>query len=147
MYFYKKGYQENMEKINIKAILLGCAVDWAGTVAFGLLFGTIAVSLETMRGARVEQATECLMKWSATLPGTLFSLAFGLGFTCLGGYTAARVARQDSLINPAAVGSMAVLTALPFYSHSPVPVTIASLILSIPAAMLGGYFHTKKIAL
>lgn len=108
-----------MKKINIKAILIGCAVDWAGTMAFGLLFGTVAVSIETMRGARVEQATESLMQWSVTLPGTLFSLVFGLGFTCLGGYAAARVAKLDSLINSAAVGSLAVLTALPFFSHSP----------------------------
>jgi len=137
-----------MENINIKAILIGCTIDWGGTALVGLLFGLIAVGTETMHGVSAEKSAECLMQWSATFPGILFSLVFGLGFTCLGGYTAARVAKQGSLINSAFVGGLAVVAALPFTAHAQPPGTIAaivSIVLSLPAAVLGGFLYTKKL--
>ena len=134
-----------MGKINIKAIAIGCLVDWAGTALFSLLFGMIAISTETMRGMPAEQAADFLLQWSSTLPGVLFSMLFGLCFTCLGGYVAARVAPQETLINSAFVGSIGLAAGLPFMSHAPIAGTIAGIVLSIPAATLGGFSHTKKI--
>jgi hypothetical protein len=134
-----------MGNITIKAIVIGCLVDWGGTALFGLLFGMIAVSTETMRGMRAEQAVDALLQWSSSTPGMLFSMLFGLGFTCLGGYTAARTSPRETLINSAFVGSVGIITGLPFMAHSPIPGTIVSIVLSIPVAILGGFFHTKKI--
>jgi hypothetical protein len=134
-----------MKNISIKAVALGCIADWAGTAAFGLVFAMIAVSVETGRGMSIEQATNVLSQWSLTPAGTMFSMLSGLGFTGLGGYVAARISHQDSLVNSLLVGIVAVLTALPFIAGVPPARIILSLSLSIPAAVSGGLCHTKKL--
>jgi hypothetical protein len=135
-----------MRKIEIKAVALGCLADWAGTMAFGLVFGMIAIGFETTKGMGAEQAVEFLRQWSLTRTGTLFSMLFGLGFTCLGGYVAARTARQETLWNSAIVGCIAVLTGAPFMSNAPLlSGALLSLVLSLPAAVAGGFLYTRKI--
>jgi hypothetical protein len=133
-----------MGKINLKAIALGCLTDWAGTALFGLLFGIIAVSTEIGRGMSIEQAVNFLQQWSLTPAGMRFSLLFGLGFTGLGGYVAARTSPQKTLINSAVVGCLGIIAGLPFVSNTPIAGILVSLALSIPAAMAGGLFYTKK---
>jgi hypothetical protein len=133
-----------MGKISIKAVAWGCLADWAGTAAFGLIFGMIAVSVETARGMGVEQAVAFLQQWFLAPSGALFSTLFGLGFTCLGGYVATKTARQETLWNSVLVGGIAVLAGLPFIPDAPVTRVMLSLALSLPAAVLGGFLHDKK---
>jgi hypothetical protein len=133
-----------MGKINIRAVALGCLADWAGTAAFGLVFGMIAVSIETSRNMRVEQAVDFLQQWFMTPSGTMFSMLFGLGFTCLGGYVATKTARQETLWNSVFVGGIAVLAGLPFVPDAPVSRLILSLALSLPAAVIGGFLYDRK---
>jgi len=133
-----------MRKFNFKAIALGCLADWAGTAAFSLIFGMFAVSVETAHGMRTEQAVDFLQQWSQTPAGALFSMLVGLGFTGLGGYVAARISHQETLINSVSIGGIAILGGLPLLSNVPAAGVIISTALSIPAATLGGFFYTKK---
>jgi hypothetical protein len=133
-----------MGKINLRAVAMGCLADWAGTAAFGLVFGLIAVSIETSRGMRIEQAADFLQRWFMTPSGTIFSTLFGLGFTCLGGYVATKMARQETLWNSILVGGIAVLAGLPFLPHTAVYITVLSLALSLTAAVIGGLLYSKK---
>ena len=138
---------EPMRKINFTAIALGCLADWAGTAAFSLIFAMFAVSVETSHGMRTEQAVDFLRQWSQTPAGALFSMLFGLCFTGLGGYVAARISKQETLINSASIGGIAVLGGLPLLSNVPAAGVIISMALSIPAAVLGGFFYTRKFTL
>ena len=134
----------HMKKISFKAIALGCLADWAGTAAFSLIFGMFAVGVETAHGMRTEQAVDFLQQWSQTRAGALFSMLFGLGFTGLGGYVAARISQQKTLINSVSIGCIAILGGLPLLSNAPAAGVIISMALSIPAAILGGFYYTKK---
>ena len=134
-----------MGKMNMKAIALGCLADWAGTAAFGFVFGLIAVSVETSRGMSIEQAVDFFRGWYLTTAGTVFSTAFGLGFTSLGGFVAAKTSPQETLLNSAVVGSIALLAGLPLMENVPATAATLSMALSISAAVLGGCMHTKKI--
>jgi hypothetical protein len=134
-----------MNKIILKAVALGCVADWAGTAVFSLVFGMIAVNVETSRGMGAEQVIGFLQQWSLTPAGTMFSMLSGLGFTGFGGYVAARISRRDTLINSLLVGILAVLTGLPFVADiGPIRIVL-SMSLSIPAAVFGGFFYTKKL--
>jgi len=135
-----------MMKINIKAIALGCLADWAGTAIFGIIFSMSAISIETSRGMTIEQAMVFLQQWSRTSAGGLFWMLFGLGFTCLGGYVAARLSRDGFLINAAGVGTIAVLPGLPVLAMTGASeaITLLPTLLSIPAAVLGGLIYLRK---
>ncbi|MBN2189083.1 MAG: hypothetical protein JW699_06485 [Chitinispirillaceae bacterium] len=134
-----------MKNISIKAVALGCIADWAGTVAFSLVFGMIAVGVETSRGMGAEQAIGSLQQWSQTPAGLMFSMLSGLCFTGLGGYVAARISPRDTLMNSLLVGALAFLTSLPFIAGVPPSRIIISLSLPMPAAVIGGFLYTKKL--
>jgi hypothetical protein len=134
-----------MKNFSIKAMALGCFADWAGTAAFGLVFGIIAVGFQTGRGMGVEQAAGFLQQWSLTSAGTMFSILSGLVFTGLGGYVAARISPRDTLVNSFLVGCIAILTGLPFVGNVPPAMVVLSISLSVPAAVLGGFFYTRKL--
>jgi hypothetical protein len=136
-----------MRKLNFKAIVLGCLADWVGTAAFSLIFGMFAVGVETAHGMSTEQAINFLQQWSQAPSGVLFLMLFGLGFTGLGGYVAARTSQQETLINSVSIGCIAILGGLPFLLNAPAGGVIITTILSIPAATLGGFFYTKKFRL
>jgi hypothetical protein len=131
-----------MKYLNTKAIIFGCLADIAGTALFSLVFGMMMTIRATMRGVDAEAASRALIEWSSTVHGIAFSLFFGLFFTGFGGYVAARVAKNGMLLNSAFVGSMSILVGLLFMGGSPITVTIISLALSIPIALLGGYLYT-----
>ena len=131
-----------MKYLNAKAIIFGCLADIAGTALFSLVFGMMMTIRATMRGVDAETASRALIEWSSTVHGIAFSLFFGLFFTGFGGYIAARVAKNGMLLNSAFVGSMSILAGLLFMGGSPIMVTIISLALSIPIALLGGYLYT-----
>jgi hypothetical protein len=134
-----------MKNISIKAVALGCLADWAGTAAFGLAFGMFAVNAAAGRGMGAEQAAGFLQQWSLTGAGTTVSLLAGLAFTGLGGFVAARTSPRETLVNSLLVGIGAVCAALPFLDGVPLLRIMLSLFLSIPAALLGGFFHVKKL--
>jgi hypothetical protein len=131
-----------MKHINSRAILYGCLADIAGTALFSLAFGMMTTFRAALRGVDAEAASQALIEWSSTMHGIAFSLFFGLFFTGVGGYVAARVVKNGTLLNSAFVGSMGILSGLVFMGFSPIMVTIISLSLSIPIALLGGYIYT-----
>jgi hypothetical protein len=131
-----------MKYLNVKSIILGCLADIAGTALFSIAFGMMTTIRATLRGVDAEATSRALIEWSSTIHGIAFSLFFGLFFTGLGGYVAARVAKNGTLLNSAFVGSMGILFGLIFMGSSPIMVTIMSLTLSIPIALIGGYLYT-----
>jgi hypothetical protein len=133
-----------MKHINPRAILFGCVADIASTTLFSLTFGMITTFRAILRGVDAEAANQALVAWSSTTPGIAFSLFFGLFFTGVGGYVAAHVAKNGTLINSGFVGSLGILLGLFFLHASPLIVTIVSLALSIPVALLGGYLRTSS---
>jgi hypothetical protein len=133
-----------METISPFAILIGCIVDIAGSFLFSIIFRYLATAKAASRGIDPEHTQILLEQWIVSRPGMGFMLFLGLGFTALGGYVATRISKTKNLVNATFVGSVSILLGLFFISSTPKLAMFVSLILSIPAAMLGGYCRLRK---
>ena len=133
-----------MKRLSLKAIVIGCLVDWLGTLAFGLTFAMGTGMMATLRGLSLKETELALTEWYSSIPGMVFSILCGLGFTLLGGYVAARISKADNLLNSALVGTMGILLGLVFISETPKAVFFLSILLSIPVSILGGFCYTRK---
>ena len=139
-----------MKTLYPKAILLGCLVDWLGTSAFDLFFVITTGIMGNFRGLSPEQTGAALTEWYHSVPGMGFSVLCGLGFTLLGGFVAAKIAKAGNLLNSALVGAVGILLGLVLIfgvspdSEIPKASSILSILLSIPVSMLGGFCHTRE---
>jgi hypothetical protein len=136
-----------MPKINIKAIAIGCIVDWASSLTFSVFLSLLLDMKASSAGIPNHQIQQFINGYFLTRQGMIISTIFGFGFTALGGYVAARLARTDSLLNSAFVGSISIILGLFYISSTPRIISILSLLLSIPVAIIGGFFYTKKFKL
>ncbi|MBE9014338.1 hypothetical protein IQ250_29535 [Pseudanabaenaceae cyanobacterium LEGE 13415] len=133
-----------VSKISIKAILIGLIVDIVGSLTVGTLLGIIlGVALASQSKSRADFNT--LLAQSVLSPGFLLaSLIVGLGFTFLGSFVAARIAKRAALIHSGIVGVSAfILGALFLSKEYPLWYIVASLLLTVPSALLGGIAARK----
>ena len=133
-----------MRKLNIKAVLMGCLVDWAGTIAFSFASSLSLGVLAATKGLTPEEIQSALVEWAHSTTQMVLSASYGFGFTFLGGHVAAKIAQADHLLNSAMVGGIGVLVGLFFISESPREIFLLSTALSVPVAMLGGFYHTRR---
>ena len=135
----------DVKQLNIKAVLIGFAVDFFGSMIAALVFGMVYGGLLASRGMGVAQITETMTHAPAVLAA---SLVFGLLFTALGGYLAARIDGGGDAINPLAVGAVStglgVLTLLFTKEHGPLWYNAAAFVLTLPCALLGGWLHHRR---
>ena len=125
---------KNAPKINTKAILIGVLVDIGGP----FLWGIILYVLFAIQGI---PATEMEYELTSLLP---LSVIIGVGLTFLAGFMSARIAKSAEILHAGIVGAIDVLFVLLFWASSPLWCNILSLLLAIPAAMLGGYVAKSK---
>ncbi|MCI0606409.1 hypothetical protein L0156_25780 [bacterium] len=134
-----------MNSINWKAVLVGWGIDIAAstifitglTVLIGVAYG---VSGNQHKVQDVFNSKDFL----------IYSLIFGLLFTVVGGYVAARIAGRREILHSVIVGVLSILTGLgcsQIGSAQAIPgwFTTISHIITIPAAMLGGFVRAKRI--
>ncbi len=133
-----------MRKLNFKAILIGCLVDWLGTFAFSLASAISLGIMAASKGFTAQEIQSALIEWATSTLGMALSALYGLGFTLLGGYFAAKVSKADHLLNSAAVGAVGILFGFFFVSETPTGILLLSFVLSIPVSTLGGFFYTRK---
>lgn len=139
-----------MKTLNLKAILIGCLVDWLGTLAFDLFFAMSTGMMGMLKGLSLKETELALTEWYHSLPGIGFSLFCGLGFTLLGGFVAAKIAKAGNLLNSAFVGAVGILLGLILTfevlpnSEMPKAISFLSILLSIPVSILGGFYYTRK---
>ncbi len=133
-----------MRKLNIKAILTGCLVDWLGTMVFGFATSLSLGVLVATKGLTPEEIQSALMEWAHSTTQMVLSACYGFGFTFLGGHVAAKIARADHLLNSAMVGVVGVVVGLFFISEAPREILLLSTTLSVPVSMLGGFSYNRK---
>jgi hypothetical protein len=133
-----------LKSIDVRAIIWGCLTDFGCTFFFGLCFTLVASMRAALKGVDLQSLQPVLESWAISVHGMIFSLFFGLFFTGVGGYVAARKAKRGGLINSAFVGSIGIVSGLFFIEATPVVITLVALTLSIPIAIIGGYCHTMS---
>jgi len=139
-----------MKTLNLKAILIGCLVDWLGTLAFDLFFVMSTGMMAMLKGLSLKETEFALTEWYHSVPGTGFSILCGFGFTLLGGYVAAKISNAGNLLNSALVGAVGILLGLILIfevspnSEIPKAISFLSILFSIPVSILGGFYYTRK---
>lgn len=134
-----------MSELSIKGILLGVLTDTGGNTIAGIILMVIFASgriTPDMSGQEINDAILALAQGGGFL---LASLIVGLGFTILGGYVAARVAKKGIYQNSAMVGAIDMLLGILFSGTSAHWFDIAGFLIVIPAALLGGHLARKQI--
>ena len=122
-----------------KAIIVGLLVDIAGSVVVGIVLGVVVAIIAIAMGVTSPDAVGALRAnvylKAIGLVGTTF-------FTCLGGFVAARMSRPHGVKNAVAVGVLSlafgIALALAMPGITPMWKLIAGLILTLPAALVGG---------
>ena len=124
-----------------KAALIGAATDLGCSIVAGIV---LTVVFSVMAGPHADATEEMLEQMGQSWPFLLISMAVGGGFTVLGGYVAARVARHSFLKHALAAGAISlVLGTLLFRGDDGPYAGVLALLgygLHLPLALLGGWF-------
>lgn len=129
-----------LSNIRFKAVIVGALVDNLGTM--------FSVSLLIMALSSTGFQESEVMDRLKSLSGRLLTLIIGLGWTMLGGYTAARMAKRDEFPHGALVAVVGIVIALVFREEGiPAWFEIIGLVCMLPAGMAGGSLAKKRNAL
>lgn len=130
--------------VNIKAIFIGFASDFAASTIFGIalsFFMAVVLAIKGYKDAELETQLISL------LDGTTYrilSLIVGLGFTMMGGYLAGRIAKSGEYFHSGAVGLLNVFFGLFFIGLYFTWYSVIAFSLVFPAAIIGGDMARKK---
>lgn len=115
--------------LNIRAIAVGFATDMFLTQLFVLALMIVLFDPGS--------SSECLAQRIDFRLLDLMGLSWGLGFTGLGGFVAARLAPSDRLHNATVTGLLSLLTSLSINGTPTEWTYMLGLLLTVPAALAG----------
>jgi hypothetical protein len=79
----------------ILAVLVGLVVDFGGTTIASIVVGIVYAATLAGRGVPVEQITEAVTEFDPASGYGIVAMLVGGGFSILGGYVCARIARRN----------------------------------------------------
>lgn len=129
--------QQGVQPMQVVAVIAGWATDIVGTQVFGFILGMILMLGAGLSGGELD--VEALAESTGFL---LFLLPCGLAFTVLGGGVAGVVARRDPVWHALAAGILSLLTSILMLlggHEQPFWFTVTGIVLTLPAALLGGF--------
>jgi MFS family permease len=125
--------------VKLKAILAGFVVDLGGSTGVGIIIGMVVAAYGASQGITSRDA---LLDVSANVYVKAIGLVGTTLSTCLGGFVAARMSRPHGIKNAVAVGVISLVSgialALAMPGTTPQWKLVAGLILTLPAALVGG---------
>jgi hypothetical protein len=123
-----------MNNISIKGIVLGYIAGNVTSITLGFMFALVAGPLffENM-------SEEDLIALGSTTSVLLSSILFNALSTVVGGYIAARVAKEATYLNAGMIGVIVIVAGLLFGGEHPLWFTVLAYISIPPSALLGGY--------
>jgi hypothetical protein len=135
-----------MQGISIKAVVLASlavlGVDIMSTTLLTLLFGGPGFGSE-LSDEQIRSATQVLYQDVRFLT---LGLILGTASTVLGGYLAARLARTVPYFNALAFGVLGLLISLIGTGDLPGWFIVIGLLLTLPAALLGGHIAKLRMS-
>jgi branched-subunit amino acid ABC-type transport system permease component len=138
-----------LKNLNVKAVVIGTAVDILGTLIASLVIGVVwGLAYAASKGGGTPPNPEEMAKlFQTSFSFLLASLVLGLVFVMVGGFVAAHLARRAELPNALAMGFLSLILAGVMVVISPDagPAWYAAtgIILTVPAALLGGYLRLQ----
>lgn len=126
-------------KAIIIAMLLSLALDVVGGVALVVGFGVQVTAQMT------PEETQAAIQAVTGTDGFMFaSLLYGTATTVFGGFVAARVARSHPYFNALAVGVLGLVLGLAMGGEAPFWFEALAFLVSVPAALAGGYLAVRR---
>jgi hypothetical protein len=130
-----------VKRIRIVALLAGLAADIFGTILFAVALSFISVARHVHHGDRPEVILNNL---TSDVPFMLVGYFGGIGFTLLGAYVTAKVARPNSLLNTFVFGLICTFAGFLFISINPLWYTILCELTMLPVSLIPGYLLQSK---
>jgi hypothetical protein len=135
-----------MNRIDIRAVVLAFIAEiCADLIVLRILFMIFGRGLlaPDMSESEIQTAVDTI-----TAKGDFQFAAFvcGMSTTVLGGYFAARLAQGFPYYNGLAIGVVGVVFSLAFAGGNPLWLTIAAVLLTIPASIYGAHLARKRLA-
>jgi hypothetical protein len=129
----------------ILAVLAGVAVDIGGSVVSSVVIGIVYYATLASRGGSPEEIGAALSEMGSSSGYFVVAVATGLGFSVLGGYVCARVARRKERRLAAIAGLLSVATGLSIGGASLGLWGNAGMaLLSFASVMLGGELGRRR---
>lgn len=125
--------------INIKAILLGLLVNIGGNLLVSIIIGALLVMLLITQGVSATNLESRLEQLTQNFSFLIVDIVIGLGFTFLGGLTAATFAKTLEVTHAGIVGAIAILFGLLFTGALPLWYNVVAFLLTVPVSILAGY--------
>lgn len=121
------------------------AAGWLTDLGLSLLFFMILSGIVGGEGASPEDVAR---RMNGSVELMVATLLVGLGFTGIGGYVAATLARQKPVQHAVAVGLLSLGLGLSGLAAGgpnaqPVWLTLAGIVLTLPFAAFGGYYRKQ----
>lgn len=129
---------KHVNGISIKGILWGMVLTFTLDIVIGVALFGVHGGFTTINLPEPEQVT-AIRSLTHSTSYLAYAMFFGLLTTTAGGYLAARFAGQRKYLNSAWIGVIGVILGLIIGGDLPPWFRVTSFILTIPAALLGGY--------
>ena len=127
------------QKISLKGVIIGAVIDVVGTNIWGLIAIVYIFSVY-----HVHQGAELTDALKSDPVISILNWIIGGGFTVLGGYFAARIAKHDELINGTLASFLCVLFALLAIGSTSILWVIIGVVVNPILGFLGGYLRSLQ---
>jgi len=135
-----------VKRVNIRAVLVGSLVMLALDILTGITSFTFFAGDSLTSGATQDEISAVAKVIEQNSDYLLASLLLGTFSTVLGGYLAARIAKNLPLFNACAVGVVGIAAAILLGGQSDGPWWFSAFgyISTIPAAIVGGWLARRE---
>lgn len=131
--------ERSPKNFSIKAVIYGLLLDIIGTNAASFLIWIVVSTISAIAGSRPEDMTAAFSS-----SGSLFGISLAIGLLCTisGGFLTAHIAKKLELKHAFVMGSLSAFTSLIVEGvQVQNEYQAMALLLTIPAALLGGYLR------
>jgi len=133
-----------MARVSIHAVLLGFGAVLILDTLLGAALFAILGGDAFGEGGSEQQVKEAMQAAISSLAFLLPSMVLGSLTTVVGGYLAARIAKSYPYFNALALGLLGAAFGLLFWPQYPIWFNLLSLVLVVPAALLGAHLLTRS---
>ena len=134
-----------MIKISIKGVILGIVVALILDIIAAFVMGAIVGVSLVKEGMTQQQLKEAVVAVILSTGFLLGSGIFGTLSTILGGYIAARVAKNNYYMNAAVIGVLGIVLNALTGTDYPLWFNSLAVLLILPAALLGGHLARPRV--
>jgi len=134
-----------LQKLSLKGIIVGAFLNVGGTIAWGVLEAFYFLLTNNLHSLPYTQQVSKLTSLMTDPSIVALNIVIGGGFSILGGYIAARIAKHDELLNATLSSFICILLALPTLGSASLQNIVLGIVANPLLSLLGGYLLVWQI--